>query len=97
MLAETLTDLLTEKERAVAVAKAALHLDLYQTGWYERIDTERLDIASHKRCIFGQLGPTSAIPDSGLWYDAYCIPGFAPFASHEATPFWVAEIEARRG
>lgn len=40
---------------AERVAAGAAHLDEQETGWWERIDLDRLNLMSPCRCVLGQL------------------------------------------
>lgn len=72
-----------------AVAKAATYLDENHPGWAAKIDTAKLNIADFRSCILAQLHITEYVE---LNYASFGIADFAPFASRNATSYWLTEI-----
>lgn len=63
---------MTRQQADEAAARGAAFLDEVAPGWRERIDVERLDIASSCSCVLGQLWEgsyhpfTCAVDDLGI-------------------------------
>jgi len=75
------------------IEQAASFLDQNEPGWFDRIDTLRLDITSVQDCIMGQL--------FGNWYDApYSYNSFKysiwAFECEASTCDWIEAIHERK-
>lgn len=80
------------QHEAVAVAAAAQHLDEIRPGWAALINTETLNLMDGDRCIFGQL---QIEEDSEFNWSSFKSAEFHPFASYEAAPYWIDEVNLR--
>jgi len=90
------------------VRAAALLLDAQVPGWFNRVNTEQIEMLSHDHCILGQVYGAMArrLSDgslSGYTYGRFALTTAYPgldfgneFADQKAAPTWAAEVEARR-
>ena len=72
-------------------------LDVKEPGWFNKIDTDRLDIASPTNCVLGQLYGEYALGLEKLYsYPHQQHAHFSAFALVGTTPVWIREINKRR-
>lgn len=90
-------------KEANTVALAALKLDDIKTDWYNLVNPWTIIMASHKRCILGQIYGdfTDGLDEPGI-LDIHSDNGIHPFISdgfistHFVKKAWRREIRARR-
>lgn len=77
---------------------AACALDRYRPDWYRRLDLDRLDLASTRRCVLGQVygdygsGWDAVVPRAAAEGHGRVSLGFSAFAPRDV---WVAEVWRR--
>lgn len=77
---------------------AACALDRYRPDWYRRLDLDRLDLASTRLCVLGQVygdyatGWDAVVPRAAAEGHGRVSLGFSAFASRDV---WIAEVWRR--
>ena len=79
---------------AEAVQNGALVLDQKAPGWWQKIDTEKLDLTSCETCVCGQLAryEYDGVPDSWRRYDNYVV-----FLGGSRGPLGGSDFEVNNG
>lgn len=78
-----------------SVAEAAQILDNDNPGWYNKVDTDTLDMLDFKKCVLGQAYGAYGDTRRRLMGENLCHNGLYLWASMDEE--WITEIKKRKG